>query len=318
MMFPLAGNEKIKQALINSINENRLPHAIIIEGDEGSGKHTLARFITSAAVCSGENAPCGVCKNCHLADISSHPDIAVTAPEDGKKNISVAQIRSLKNETFVKPHMAKKRVFIIDGADTMNEQSQNALLKVLEEPPGDIVFIFITETKAALLETIISRCVTLTLSTPEKSQAAEFISKEYNYNPADIDEALEVSNCNIGKALAVLSGKGDTKTAAAAKEFLEFILRGDEFGALSVCSPFEKKRVEADRFFKDLKLQTVVKIKQNLGKPQAKGLSVLYSRFPKYERSLLTNINLSLLFCTLCADTARLTRAELVTPKIFK
>ena len=305
MMFPLAGNEKIKSALLNSISEKRLPHAIIIEGDEGAGKHTLARFITSAAVCENENAPCGVCKNCHLADINSHPDIAVTAPEDGKKNISVAQIRNLKNETFVKPHMSKKRVFIIDGADTMNEQSQNALLKVLEEPPGEIVFILITETKAALLDTIISRCVTLTLSTPEKNQAAEFIAHKFNYNSADIEDALETADCNIGKTLALLSGKGDSKTTAAAKEFLEYILRGDEFGALSVCAPFEKKRVEADEFFKALKLQTVIKIKENLGKPQAKGLSVIYSRFPKYERSLLTNINLSLLFCALCADCVK-------------
>lgn len=305
MMFPLAGNEKIKSALLNSIGEKRLPHAIIIEGDEGTGKHTLARFITSAAVCENEDAPCGVCQNCHLADIKSHPDIAVTAPEEGKKNISVAQIRSLKNETFVKPHMSKKRVFIIDGADTMNEQSQNALLKVLEEPPGEIVFILITETKAALLETIISRCVTLTLSTPEKNQAKEFIADKYKYNPADIEDALEIADCNIGKALALLSGKGDSKTTAAAKEFLEYILRGDEFGALSVCAPFEKKRVEADAFFKDLKLQIVAKIKENLGKPQAKGLSVIYSRFPKYERSLLTNINLSLLFCAFCAECVK-------------
>jgi len=307
MIFPLAGNEKIRLAVSNALKENRLPHAIIIEGDIGLGKHTLARFLASAAVCSGEDAPCTVCKNCHLADINSHPDIAVTAPEEGKKNISVAQIRSLKNETFVKPHQAKKRVFIIDGADTMNEQSQNALLKVLEEPPGDIVFILITETKAALLETIISRCVTLTLSPPELSVAVDFIAKEkQDLTKEEIETALKESGCNVGKALNLLDGKSDSKTVAAAKEFIQSILRGDEFAALSVCAPFEKKRVEADRFFKDLKNEIACYIKQNYNKPAAKGMITFYSKFQGYERSLFTNINLSLLFCTICADAAEI------------
>ncbi|MBQ8532281.1 MAG: DNA polymerase III subunit [Clostridia bacterium] len=306
MMFPLAGNEKIKTALGNAIKENRIPHAIIIEGDSGLGKHTLTKFIAKAAVCDVEDAPCGVCKNCHLADISSHPDISVTAPEDGKKNISVAQIRSLRNETFVKPHMAKRRVFIIDFADTMNEQSQNALLKVLEEPPADIIFILIAESKAALLETIISRCVVLTLSAPELSQAVDFIGQKGNYSHSEIAEALRETACNIGKALALLSGESDTKTSAAAKEFIECMLRCDEFGCLKCCAPFEKKRVEADRFLKDLKYNTVLKIKKNTGKPQAKALARFYSGLSLYEKSLATNINLSLLFCALSAEATKI------------
>ena len=304
MIFPLAGNEKIKLAVVNSIKEKRLPHAIIIEGEQGLGKHTLAEFLAAAAVCGKEDAPCTVCKNCHLAEIHSHPDIAVTSPEEGKKNIAVAQIRALKNEAFVKPHSAEKRVFIIDGADTMNEQSQNALLKVLEEPPGDIVFILITESKAALLETIISRCVTFSLSPPEIEVAADHIAKTSDCPREEIIDALKESGCNIGKALDLLDGKSDSKTVAAAKEFIGSILRGDEFSALCCMAPFEKKRVEADRFIKDLKNEIVAFVRRNPDK--AKGLVAFYSKFPSYERSLLTNINLSLLFCTICADAAEI------------
>lgn len=306
MIFPLAGNEKIKLSLDNAIKEKRIPHAVIIEGEQGLGKHTLADFLAAAAVCDNENPPCGVCKNCHLAEISSHPDIAVTAPEEGKKNIAVAQIRALRNESFVKPHSAKRRVFIIDGADTMNEQSQNALLKVLEEPPGDIVFILIAESKAALLETIISRCVTFSLSPPEISVGAEYIAKTSNASAEEIESVLKETGGNIGKALDLLNGKSDSKTVAAAKDFLGSILRGDEFTALCICAQFEKRRVEADRFFKDLKNEIAVYIKKNLSPPAVKGLMAFYSKFPSYERSLLTNINLSLLFCTLCADAAEI------------
>lgn len=306
MIFPLAGNEKIKQSVLNSIRERRLPHAIIIEGESGLGKHTLSRFLAHAAVCGEDNSPCGVCRNCHLADINSHPDISLTAPEEGKKNISVSQIRTLKNEAFIKPHQAKKRVFVIDEAHTMNDQSQNALLKVLEEPPGDIIFILIAESKASLLETIISRCVTFTLSPPELSVAADYIMKDSDFSREEVELSLKETGGNIGKAIDLLSGKNDSKTVAAAKDFLESILRNDEYSALCACAQFEKKRVEADRFIKDLKNEIALYIRKNLGKSYINGLNRLYSKFPSYERSLLTNINLSLLFSTLCADAAEL------------
>lgn len=306
MMFPLVGNEKIALVLENAIKENRLPHAIIIEGDEGLGKHTLARFISFAAVCEDDNAPCGVCKGCHLADLGNHPDIAVVLPEDGKKNIAVSQIRKLKDETVIKPHMSKKRVFIIDGANTMNENSQNALLKVLEEPPGDIVFILITESKSALLDTIVSRCVTLTLSTPELSKGAQFVANKSGCDLKRAEETLTECGCNIGKALDLLSGKGDNKTLAAAKMFIESALACDEWGMITACAPFEKKRVEADLFLKDLKNETASNIKKYLGKSQAKKLNAFYSKFPDFERSLLTNINLSLMFSALSAEAFKI------------
>lgn len=306
MSFPLIGNSKIALALTNAIKENRLPHAIIIEGDIGTGRHTLARYISAAAVCSGENSPCGNCKNCLLQKSGSHPDISVTAPEEGKKNIAVSQIRSLKNEAYIKPHMASCRVFIIDYADTLNDQSQNALLKVLEEPPGNAVFILIAESKAALLETIISRCVVLTLSCPESETALEYISQNTEYNNEDIINALNANQNNIGKALLLLEGNSDTKTSAAAKEFIEYMLRNDTWGMLSVTSAFEKSRIEADRFFKDLKYYIAKQIRNNPKSFKARNLSKFYSELCDLEKNLTSNINLSLLFSLLTATAAEI------------
>ena len=306
MIFPLVGNDKIRQSVENSVRENRIPHAIIIEGDKGTGRHTLADFISKAAVCEEEVRPCAVCKNCHLADINSHPDIVVTAPEEGKKNIAVAQIRTLKNEAFVKPHQAKNRVFIIDFADTMNEQSQNALLKVLEEPPGNIIFILIVESKSSLLETIISRCVVLSLNVPPKEEAEEYIKSKWNFD--GVGETLVETGNNIGKAIDLLSGKGDTKTSAAAKEYIESLMRLDEWGCLLAVAPFEKKRIDADRFFKDLKIHIASLIKTNPNGTKAKKLSAFYSKISVYEKSLVTNVNLGLLFSAVTADGAKIFR----------
>lgn len=304
MSFPLVGNSKISLALSNAIAEKRLPHAILIEGDIGTGRHTLADYISSAAVCSGDNTPCNNCRNCQLQKNGSHPDIMTVSPEEGKKNIAVAQIRNLKAEAYIKPHMATCRVFIIDFADTMNEQSQNALLKVLEEPPGNAVFILIAESKAALLETIISRCVVLTLSCPETEIATEYILNNTDFSVDDIKEALLQTRNNIGKALMTLNGKSDSKSSAAAKEFIEYMLRQDNWGMLSVTAQFEKSRIEADKFFKDLKYFTAVKLRSNPKSFKAVSLSRFYDELCSLEKSLISNINLSLLFSRLTATAA--------------
>ncbi len=305
MSFPLVGNSKINLSITNALRENRLPHAILIEGDTGNGKHTLAYYLAAFAVCSGENAPCNTCKNCNLK--LNHPDISIIAPEENKKNISVAQVRELKNEAYIKPHMAKRRVFIIDYAHTLNEQSQNALLKVLEEPPESVLFILITESKASLLETIISRCIVLTLSTPEKSEALEYIKSSTDFNDSEIEEALYISKNNIGKALDQLSGKKDSKTTAAAKEFLNLFLRGDSFSMLALTAPFEKNRIETAAFFKELKYYTAEALRKKPSGYTAQMLSRFYSLICEKESSLITNINLSLLFCTLTSSAEQIT-----------
>lgn len=297
MSFPLVGNSSINISITNALRENRLPHAILIEGEKGNGRHTLAYYLARAIVCDNKNAPCGECRNCVMG--INHPDITVIAPEENKKNITVAQVRELKNEAYIKPHMAKRRVFIIDYADTLNEQSQNALLKVLEEPPESTLFILIAENKSSLLETIISRCVLLSLSTPERSQALEYIMSVTEYSENEVSEALLQSRNNIGKALDLLSGKEDSKTSTAAKEFLECFLRENTFGMLSATAPLEKSRIETDAFFKDLKYFTAQHLKQNPKDYRAVSLSKLYALLCELEKSLITNINLGLLFCTI-------------------
>ncbi len=297
--FPLIGNVNIKAAITNSLREQRLPHALLIEGDVGNGRHTLAKFLAKAIVCESETAPCGECGGCKAAESSNHPDITTIAPEENKKNIAVAQIRELKAATLIKPHQAHAKVFVIDHADTMNDQSQNALLKVLEEPPAATYFILIAESKASFLETIISRCVVLTLSTPETAQAEEYIKNTTDYSGENIKEALENEKNNIGKALLYLAGKGGTEISLAADEFLQCMFANNIWGMLKATVPAEKNRVEAERFFKELKYKSAVMIRKNTASYKAKKLSKLYDELCLLEKSLVTNINLSLLFSAL-------------------
>jgi len=311
MSFPLICNEKIKVSLSSALSVGRIPHAIILEGETGLDKHTLADFISISALCEEDGGSCGNCRSCHLAKSGNHPDIISVTPEDKKKNISVAQIREIRQKAFIKPHISKKRVFIIDKAETMNEQAQNALLKILEEPPESVIFILITESGAALLPTVISRCVTYRMYVPSISAAEEWIisNKKVKADQETVHSAVSSAKGNIGRALEILRKKNSSPAEAAAKEFASVMLFADEFELLTLLSEFEKDRPAADTFLSALKYETVQLLKENyLNNGKAKTLTEIYNRIDGFLDALKTNINLALLFSTIVCTVKQLCR----------
>lgn len=305
MSFPLVANEKVKLTVQSWISSNRIPHAILIEGETGLGKHTLALYLAAAAVCNNSNAPCGNCDNCKLCFSANHPDIITIAPLENKKSISVAQIKELKNEAFVKPHTANKKVFVIDNGDTLKEDSQNTILKLLEEPPECVMFIIIAETKASFLDTIISRCTVLTLNTPDEANALEYISGKTKKSEQEIINALQISKNNIGRALKVLRGAA-TKTELAATEFLTAFLNANEYEMLKIAARFEKDRVNADKFLSNLKYQLVAQLRKKPNGVFSSQIVKFYSLIPEFEKSLKLNINLNLLFCSMVSKAKQI------------
>ncbi len=306
MIFPLVGNEKTALTVENFIKEKRIPHAIMILGDSGVGKHTLAYFLAKAIVCGNSNAPCNACDNCHLADSKNHPDINMIAPEENKKNILKDQIEELRKEAFIKPHKAEKRVFLIDKADTLNILSQNMLLKILEEPPEAVMFVLVAENKAAFLDTVISRCVVLNLSAPEYAKAFEYLKAVGGYNDEQIKSALDAAQNNIGGAISVLKGKASTKFDSAAEDFLNYLLKNDQYNMLLTVNGFSKKRIDADSFLKALKNAVSKRIKNDTHSHFAKPLMAFYNEFFEYEQALFTNINLNLFFSNMVCSAIQI------------
>ena len=296
----IVGNEQIIEHLQNAISMGKVSHAYIINGPQLSGKMMIAEAFARALQCEKEGTDgCGECKSCHQADDHNHPDIIYVSHEK-PNNISVDDIRTqLNNDIVIKPYSSKYKIYIVDEAEKMNQQAQNALLKVLEEPPGSVLFVLIAENKAALLDTVISRCTVFSLSPPEISEAEKYLAAGEEFPPERISSALREAGGNIGVALAYLSGSSD-KAAAAAEEFISLLLASDELGMLKMTSRFEKNRVEADAFLRELKLAAASSLKKNLSNPlTARTLSVFYSELDGFEQSLTTNVNLSLLFAAL-------------------
>lgn len=155
--------EGMCQRLENALS--RMSHAYIISGPSESRIYAFAECVASACVCTGEeDRPCGICSACRKVKGNIHPDVIRISLLEGKREITVDQIRQLRTEAYIRPNEAQRKVFIIEHAQAMNDNAQNALLKVLEDGPGYLSFLLLAENPQQLLPTIRSRCETLVLS----------------------------------------------------------------------------------------------------------------------------------------------------------
>lgn len=163
----LIGQTRPAAVLRNAIRRDRVAHAYLFHGPDGVGKSTAARLFTQALNCErvqkGAEDACGECRSCLLIARGNHPDVQIVTfglDERGRRKTEIAidQVRELTHDAYLKRVLGRYKVYIIDPADRMNQYSANALLKVVEEPPREVVLILVTSQPAALLPTIISRC----------------------------------------------------------------------------------------------------------------------------------------------------------------
>lgn len=178
-MAELNYTSEICQKLSALLKANRFPHAILIEcADEEAGA-SAARFASKMLVCENKDmAPCGVCSACKKAQAGSHPDIAEYSGGNAPRSFKVDWVREAIRSAYVMPNEADSKVFVFLKTQTMSDSAQNAVLKVLEEPPSYVKFILVCNSKTNMLETILSRCVVFSLDSdaqtdlPEKTQTA--------------------------------------------------------------------------------------------------------------------------------------------------
>lgn len=152
-------------ALAERARTGTLAHAYILAADAPDALADAALATAAALVCTGEGGtpPCGVCRHCRKVEKGVHPDVTTVAPEPGK-DLTVDRIRALRQDAYIRPNEAKRKVYLVENAHKMNPSAQNAFLKVLEDGPAYAAFLLLTPTPAALLPTIRSRCETVTVA----------------------------------------------------------------------------------------------------------------------------------------------------------
>ena len=172
----LLGNNRLKENLQASISRGHISHFYLISGPEGSGKRTLARLLSAAILCRGTVKPCLQCTACRKVMADTHPDlITVTDPEH--KNVSVKIIRQIRDKMFVMPNEADKKIYILP--QPLGVEGQNALLKILEEPPEYGVYILLADNPETLLPTVRSRCTQLQLHALPENALRQSLLKEF-------------------------------------------------------------------------------------------------------------------------------------------
>ena len=173
----IRGNTPLVEQLKMAAHSGKVSHAYLFIGGAGAGKRLIANTFAKALQCEGEGSglkPCGQCRSCQSFDHGNHPDIIYVRGE--KKNIVVDEIREQILETVdLKPYHYQKKIYIIEKADTMNVQAQNAILKTLEEPPAHAVFLLLAERAEAFLPTILSRVVTMKIRPLSEGTVAEYL-----------------------------------------------------------------------------------------------------------------------------------------------
>ena len=233
----LLGNEQLKANLVSARRKGRMSHFYLISGPAGSGRHTLADLIAAAMLCREPEGPCGVCKVCRKLAGGNHPDY-ITIDDPEKKTVPVDLIRQARSDLFIRPNEGEKKIYLFPRAQDMGIPGQNALLKVLEEPPEYGVFLLIADNPDKLLPTVRSRCVELKLKALPEALLRRTLKAEFpNADEEALSGAVMRSGGYLGQARELMAG---SDLHEATRAFAACYAARDTYGLLQTLVPMEK------------------------------------------------------------------------------
>lgn len=256
-MTNVVGNDELKTRLGQEILSQTLPHAYILEGMRGSGKHTIARMCAAALACESKASealpiPCMQCPSCKKILEGKSPDL-ITVGTEGKATVGVDTVRILREDVHVIPNDLDYKIYIIEDADRMTVQAQNALLLTLEEPPSFVHFFLLCEQAGLLLETIRSRAPILRTEPIDSEKIDRYLcehdvrAKQMKLaSPEAYKELLLISRMGIGQALYYLEPKHLSPVLEARHLALDFVTAAvTSRDPITLLSRFSQKREEA-------------------------------------------------------------------------
>lgn len=200
----ILGNEKIKEYIRRAVTTGRISHSYMIEGEKGSGKKMLARSFARILQCREEgDRDCGKCTSCLQIDHGNHPDV-ISLIHEKENTITVDDVREqIINTADIIPYKGPYKIYIIDEAEKLGAEAQNALLKTIEEPPDYVVIFLLVSNRGALLDTITSRCVLLQTAPVAREAIRSLVLSETGMDLAGSETGFAAAYAmgNVGKAL---------------------------------------------------------------------------------------------------------------------
>ena len=278
----LSVSQVLKDNLSSAVRSGRFPHACVFEDEDPERLRQTADAVACALVCTSDDKPCLKCPGCLKARAGCHPDIRVFSGGETPNSFKVETVREIRSDAYVVANEAPRKVYILENAHNMSAQAQNALLKILEEPPEAVCFMLLTPDRNAFLSTVLSRCVIFSQSGGRHA---------------------------------------DEEAAQAAKAFADALTEPKEYSLMSATSVFEKDKVLLRAVLPELeeifRAAVVVKSGAEYAGEYAAQANRLSSSFTtaalmklmdcagEIGRSLDRNENYNLLITRLCADMRR-------------
>ena len=276
---------KLSSEVVSSVEQGSFPHGVLVECQNENDGVQFARFIANCLVCQSHNKPCGECEDCHKANKNGHPDIFET---DGiikskSKVFAVDSVRQIRDDAFILPNESDSKVYILKNAHNMNDQAQNAILKILEEPPSYVFFIIVTTSRSTMLETVLSRVQTYSLLSDEE----KITDKECDAVKSFIKALLNVNELALVEQTAVF-----LKNNQFAKRVLNLLLE-----------VFRDALVLKSGYSREVRFSEEVNVLYN--KLTAKALMQLVEVCDELIDSIDRNCNNNLLVVRMCYEFKR-------------
>lgn len=248
----IVGHEGIKKHFRLSLANKKTSHAYLISGEDDSGKMMLTQAFAVALQCMELNSDvkevedldsCGICRSCKQFKSGNHPDIIYVKRLKNKYEIGVDDIREqVNNNIVIKPYSSPYKIYIIDEAQMLSVQAQNALLKTLEEPPEYAIVILITNNLSSILETIQSRCIMLQTKPVEKDLIKAYLMSEYQIPDYQAELSAIFAQGNVGKAINYASSEEFTEIKNDVLNILEHIDEKEDYELIDLVNNLSKEK----------------------------------------------------------------------------
>ena len=320
----VGGHKDILKYISSAVENNRVSHAYILNGERGSGKKMLANLFAMTLLCeTGDNEPCGKCHSCKQAESGNHPDI-IRVTHEKPNSISVDDIRTQVNNTVdIKPYQGPYKVYIIPQADMMTPQAQNAILKTIEEPPSYAVFLLLTENAETLLPTINSRCVMLKLRNIKDTLIKKYLMENLEIPDYKADMCTAFAQGNMGRAIMLANSDHFNEIREEAVQLLKHISEMELNEIVAAVKNISVYKLEITDYldiimiwYRDVLLYKATKeidkvvfkdqlqsIKEQARKSSYEGIELILESLEKAKARLKANVNfdlvMELLFLTI-------------------
>lgn len=293
-------NEKAKAMLHDMTVHGRASHAVLLCGSRGTGKKLFARYLAAAYLCE-KNPPCFSCTSCKKVLSGLHPDVREITQYTKPRSFPVDEVRRVRREAYISPNEGACRVFILANLESMGQEAQNALLKIIEEPPEHARFIFTAQDTGAALPTVLSRVVTVPIAPISEAAALHEVRR---LCPQADEAAITLVNRffpgNIGRMTEALNTPELLAEAADAAATVESVKRNDRYETLRLLTQKASSKLLGD-FLDDLEIlsERSLGAEDDEALPKRRQMKMLQAAM-EAKKSLAMNANKALLMTALC------------------